>query len=85
MARVIVAVSFLLLAGAYAQDPTVPLTAGDLPLPDHWKSNAMVVLAINFALGMIALGVRKIPGKVGSIIQKLIDVLSANVAHKDKK
>jgi len=70
----------------YAQEVALTtVDAASLPLPEHWKSNALIVLTVNFLLGITAYGVRKIPGKVGGILASLWDLLSANVAHKDKK
>jgi hypothetical protein len=61
------------------------LTAGDLPLPASWKENALIVLSVNFLLGLTAYGVKKIPGKIGEIVAKVVDLLSANVKHDKPK
>lgn len=68
-----------------AQDVAAPvLDASTLPLPESWKGNALIVLAVNFLLALIALGVKMLPGKLGEIIGKIVDLLSANVKHEKK-
>jgi hypothetical protein len=53
-------------------------------LPSNLQNNALVVLAVNFVLAVLAIGVKQIPGKFGSIIGAVVDLFSANVKH-DKK
>jgi hypothetical protein len=50
--------------------------------PSKLQDNALVVLSVNFVLAVLAIVLRKIPGKVGSVIQTVIDLFSANVKHR---
>lgn len=77
----LVTLSLFLTLTAFAQDP-VATPALAIPLPESWGSNAIIVLCVNFVLALAALGSKKIPGVLGTIVQKLVDMFSANVEHK---
>lgn len=61
----------------WAQDAVAPATA---PFP--WKENALVVLVVTTALGILSTFSNKLPGKFGELVQWLVDLISANVKHK---
>ena len=47
-----------------------------------WKDNAMITGIYLAVLGVLSTVVNKIPGKIGQMVQWLVDMLSANVKHK---
>lgn len=72
---------FVVMAFGYsfAQD-AVPSVPADPVFP--YAENALVTLVVTTLLGIFSVVARKIPGKVGELVQYLIDLLSANVKHK---
>lgn len=72
----LVAVVFQFGWTAFAQDaaPAAPVFP--------WEQNAIVVVIVNTILGIAQKVVGKIPGLTGQIIKWLVDVMSANIAHK---
>lgn len=85
MKKLIAVAVFVLCVNGMAQEVAATLDANALPLPESWKGNALIVLAVNFLLAVIAIGVKMLPGKLGEIIGKIVDLLSANVKHTEKK
>ena len=73
----------LLSTFALAQDPTATPVAPALafPLPEAWSGNAIVVLCVNFALALLAIVAKKIPGGIGKVVQGIVDLFSANPKH----
>ena len=57
--------------------PMVTVTVPSFPL----AGNAMAVLVVTGALGLLSLVVRRIPGTAGKIAGWIVDVFSANVKH----
>ncbi len=76
--RIFVLSLFALVGVAIAQETIPPDTT---PMPP-WAGSALVVVIVNTVLGILQQVVGKIPGMFGSIIKWLVDVISANTAHK---
>lgn len=79
MKKVVFLFAVMLFGYSFAQD-AVPSVPADPVFP--YAENALVTLVVTTLLGVLSVVVRKIPGKVGELVQYLIDLLSANVKHK---